>query len=373
MDVLAAPPATELVFYGSEVPAAGPWLRALQRVEQHALHFAHFIFISCSAACVLYKRCQLFRGSPHGQSQLSCFVAILMLETMRSCLAFCLSAGMGGAALPDRLLCQSCGRWPACCTSGCGRTTAPVPALFLNRMLRESQGLPLAEQADVALEAAPRPGARFAEDNAGAPPGAAECCLKVTARIGAASAEGRRDAQVMRVVASPLRDAVSGGAPTDDAGAPLFGAAAAASWGGLRVAREARRPAWCMDKGLRLASDPSYVCLDVTYVPAQPWLLPAEMDLRRAASAGVRCESGTGRYGRVLCTLSEEKMRVGTPAVEEVQDVLGQGEGMLGPLHSDSVFTAGPAPRAPGQPAAPAAAQALQDRPPAQPASCRAA
>jgi hypothetical protein len=120
VDVLAAPPATELVFYGSEVPAAGPWLRALQRVEQHALHFAHFIFISCSAACVLYKRCQLFRGSPHGQSQLSCFVAILMLETMRSCLAFCLSAGMGGAALPDRLLCQSCGRWPACCTSGCG-------------------------------------------------------------------------------------------------------------------------------------------------------------------------------------------------------------------------------------------------------------
>ncbi len=44
VDVLAAPLATELVFYGSEVPDAAPWLHALQRVRQHALQSARTIF-----------------------------------------------------------------------------------------------------------------------------------------------------------------------------------------------------------------------------------------------------------------------------------------------------------------------------------------
>lgn len=48
--------------------------------------------------------------------------------------------------------------------------------------------------------------------------------------------------QVMRVVAVPLAAGPSPAAPVaeDSAGQPLFGAAAAASWGGLRVAREVR-------------------------------------------------------------------------------------------------------------------------------------
>jgi hypothetical protein len=71
-----------------------------------------------------------------------------------------------------------------------------------------------------------------------------------TNRSGGA-AEGGRDAQVMRVIASPLRDARDGApAAQDGAGAPLFGATAAASWGGLRVAREARRPAWQISAGV---------------------------------------------------------------------------------------------------------------------------
>jgi len=55
----------------------------------------------------------------------------------------------------------------------------------------------------------------------------------------------------MRVIASPLRDARDDApAAQDGAGAPLFGATAAASWGGLRVAREARRPAWQISAGV---------------------------------------------------------------------------------------------------------------------------
>ena len=50
--------------------------------------------------------------------------------------------------------------------------------------------------------------------------------------------------QVMRVVAMPLAagSAAAASVAEDSAGQPLFGAAAAASWGGLRVAREVSNP-----------------------------------------------------------------------------------------------------------------------------------
>jgi len=113
--------------------------------------------------------------------------------------------------------------------------------------------------------------------------------------------------------------------------------------------------------------------VNVASMSARPWLLPAGVDLPRAASAGVRRQCGTSRYRLVFGILSVEKMRVGTCDVEEVPHVLSRGEGKLGALHSNYNFLAGPAPQAPGQPAAPPAAQALPGGPPAQPASCRVA
>jgi len=58
VDVLAAPPTTELVFYGSEVPAAGGPGRIPRSVpEQHALLSARIHLLLCRMRAVYSLSC----------------------------------------------------------------------------------------------------------------------------------------------------------------------------------------------------------------------------------------------------------------------------------------------------------------------------